>query len=194
VPLKYFAQQEVLNTFNAGSSAVQQVLLSGFRAGSVKDIMFWLEVQNDASGTGVSNGSKALVWPEILDAELKYNGEIFFTAPGQSARMWNLIEDKKRAGFSTSVIDYTANPATASDYFSSWTLVKFSQVDVPYDRMYNMVDGKPILNAVLNLSLTLPPEVLTAGVVTAGTKVILHAVYLYNCTILCSRGTSQYLF
>ena len=191
VPLKYFAQQEVLNTFNAGSPAQQQVNLTGFRAGEVKDIMLWLEVQRS---TDFSNGSAGLVWPEILDAELRYNGEIFFTAPGQSARLWNLVEDKKRAGFSTSLIDYTANPAAASAYFSSWTLVKFAQVDVPRDRMYDLVSGKPVLNAVINLSLNLPAEVLTAGVVSANTRVVLHAVYLYNASLLCSRGTSEYVF
>lgn len=191
VPLKYFAQQEVLNTFNAGSPASQQINLTGFRAGEVRDIMLWLEVQRTADN---SNGSAGLVWPEILDAELRYNGEVFFTAPGQSARMWNLVEDKKRAGFSTSVIDYTANPASASDYFSSWTLVKFSQVDVPRDRMYDLISGKPVLNAVVNLSLTLPDEVLTSGVVSANSKVLLHAVYLYNASLLCSRGTSEYIF
>jgi hypothetical protein len=194
IPLKYFAQQQVLNTFNAGSSAAQQVNLTGFRAGEVRDIMLWLEVVGDASGDGTSGGSKQNVWPPLLDTELRYNGEIFFTAPGQSARLWNLVEDKKRAGFSTSLIDYTANPAAAADYFSSWTLVKFSQVDIPRDRMYDLISGKPILNAVVNVSLTLPPEVLTAGVVTAGTKVVLHAVYLYNSTILASRGTSEYFF
>ena len=195
VPLKYFAQQEVLNTFNAGATGSGiQVNLTGFRAGEVKDIMLWLEVQGDASGAGVSGGSKALVWPPIEDAELRYNGEIFFTAPGQSARLWNLVEDKKRAGFSTSEIDYTANPADPAPYFSSWTLVKFSQVDVPRDRMYDLVAGKPVLNAVINLSLNLPDEVLSGGNVKAGTKVVLHAVYLYNASLLCSRGTSEYVF
>jgi hypothetical protein len=40
----------------------------------------------------------------------------------------------------------------------------------------------------------LPDEVLTGGVVTANTKVVLHAVYLYNASLLCSRGTSEYIF
>lgn len=195
VPLKYFAQQEVLNNFSAGTNGTGiQVNLTGFRAGEVKDIMLWLDVVGDAGGTGVSNGSKQWVWPELLDTELRYNGEIFFKAAGRCSQLWNLVEDKKRAGFSSSVINYVANPATAADYFSNWTLVKFSQVDVPRDRMYDLVAGKPILNAVINLTLSLPDEVLTAGVVTAGTTVRLHAIYMYNASLLVSRGTSEYIF
>ena len=195
VPLKYFAQQEVLNTFNAGQSGVaQQINLTGFRAGEVKDIMLWLEVVGDASGQGTSGGSKQFVWPLAKDVELRYNGEIFFTASGGSSQIWNLVEDKKIPGFNTNLIDYTADPATAAEYLSRWTLVKFSQVDVPRDRMYDLVAGKPVLNAVINLTLSLPDEVLTAGVVKAGTQVRLHAVYLYNASLLCSRGTSEYIF
>lgn len=195
VPLKYFAQQEVLNTFNSGASGVaQQINLTGFRAGEVKDIMLWLEVVGDASGEGVSGGSKQFVWPLAKDVELRYNGEIFFTASGGSSQIWNLVEDKKIPGFNTNLIDHTADPATAAEYLSRWTLVKFSQVDVPRDRMYDLVAGKPVLNAVINLTLTLPDEVLTGGVVKAGTQVRLHAVYLYNASLLCSRGTSEYIF
>jgi hypothetical protein len=194
VPLKYFAQQEVLNTFNAAAPASQQINLTGFRAGEVKDIMLWLEVQGDASGNGVSGGAQQWVWYGLKNVELRYNGEVFFTSTGQASKLWNLVEDKKIAGFNTSEINFTANPASASDFLSSWTLVKFSQVDVPRDRMYDLVAGKPVLNAVINLSMVLPDEVLTGGVVTANTKVVLHAVYLYNASLLCSRGTSEYIF
>jgi hypothetical protein len=196
VPLKYFAQQEVLNTFNAGQPALQQVNLTGFRAGEVRDIMLWLEVVGDVSGNGVSGGSKKNKWPAISDLTLTYNGEIFFTSTGEAHKLWNLIEDKKIPGFNASSITYTANPATDAGYLSTWTLVKFSQVDVPRDRMYDLISGKPILNAVVNLQLTLPDEVLGApgGSVATGTKVVLHAVYMYNASLLCSRGTSEYIF
>jgi hypothetical protein len=192
VPLKYFAQQEVINQFSAGTNGKGiQVNLTGFRAGEVKDIMLWLEVVNSADN---SNGSAQWVWPGLEDTELRYNGEIFFKAAGRSSLLWNLVEDKKRAGFSTSVINYAADPATAADYFSTWTLVKFSQVDVPRDRMYDLVAGKPILNAVINLTFSMPDAILTGGNVSANTTVRLHAIYLYNASILCSRGTSEYIF
>jgi hypothetical protein len=191
VPLKYFAQQEVLTIFNANSPANQQVILSGFRAGEVRDILMWLEVRYL---TGNRGQTAQWSWPGLEDVELRYNGEVFFTAPGGSSQLWNLIEDKKRAGFEASDVNVTTNPATDTGYMSRWTLVKFSQVDIPRDRMYDLLSGKPILNAVINVSLNLPSDVLTNGVVTANTQVVLHAVYMYNASILCSRGTSEYIF
>jgi hypothetical protein len=199
VPLKYFAQQEVINQFPARSNAQQQIILSGFRAGEVRDIMMWLEVVGDVSGNGVSGGSKQWNWAGIKDLVLTYNGEIFFTASGGVSQLWNLVEDKKLAGFNTSLYDYALAPNAVgfeADYISKWTLVKFSQVDVPRDRMYDLLSGKPILNAVINLQLTLPDDVLATpgGVVSDGTTVRLHAVYMYNASLLCSRGTSEYIF
>jgi hypothetical protein len=47
-----------------------------------------------------------------------------------------------------------------------------------------LVLGKPILYAVVNVSLTKP----TADPYT------LHAMYLYNASLLCSRGSAEYIF
>ena len=203
VPLKYFAQQEVINQFSAGTQGKGvQVNLTGFRAGEVKDIMLWLEVQ----GLPNYGGAAQWIWPGLEDVELRYNGEIFFKAAGRSSLLWNLVEDKKRAGFSTSWLDTTQNPTTAADYFSKWTLVKFSQVDVPRDRMYDLVSGKPVLNAVINLTFSMPDDIYVDnagnaepllnpnGTIVSGLTVRLHAIYLYNASILCSRGTSEYIF
>jgi hypothetical protein len=194
VPLKYFAQQEVLNTFNAGSQAQQQVILTNFRAGEVRDIMLWLEVVQTNGDSAKVGATQQWKWPGLSDTTLTYNGEIFFTSVGQFHKLMNLVEDKKIPGFNASAVDFTADPAVDDGYLSTWTLVKFSQVDIPRDRMYDLISGKPILNAVIGLSLTLPDEVLVEGVVPAGTKVVLHAVYFYNASILCSRGTSEYIF
>lgn len=193
VPLKYFAQQEVLNTFNAGTNGLGiQVNLTGFRAGEVKDIMFWLEVQ---TANDNSFGSAQWNWYPILNSQLRYNGEVFFDATGQCSALWNLVEDKKTAGFNTSEIDYTANPASVTDFKAKWLLIKFSQVDVPRDRMYDLVSGKPVLNAVINFSLDLPSVLLDGNnAVLGNTKVVLHAMYMYNASILLSRGTSEYIF
>lgn len=192
-PLKYFAQQEVLNTFSGTGvdwSAPQQVILSGFRAGEVRDIMLWLEVQESSANMG---SGKQWIWYPLQSTELRYNGEVFFTSSGSSSQLWNLVEDKKIPGFNTTLINPTANPTTASNYLSTWTLVKFSQVDIPRDRMYDLVSGKPILNAVVNLSFTMPSEV-QSKLAVAGNKAVLHAVYMYNSSLVFSRGSTDYIF
>jgi hypothetical protein len=47
------------------------------------------------------------------------------------------------------------------------------------------VHGKPILNAVVNVSFDVP---------ALSTSYILHAMYLYNASLLCSRGSAEYIF
>ena len=189
VPLKYFAQQEVTISNGLQPSQVNNVTLTGFRAGEVRDIMLWLE---PAFTQGQNVGSLGQFnWQPLTDVTLTYNGEIFFTSNGKASQLWNLVEDKKAAA--QAMVDITpATGAVASVIQSEWTLVKFSQVDVPRDRMYDLVSGKPILNAVVNLQCTLP-ALPTLGGFTAD-KFVLHAVYFYNASILCSRGTSDYIF
>jgi hypothetical protein len=60
--------------------------------------------------------------------------------------------------------------------------------------MYDLISGKPILNAVVNLQTTLPP---LADYALAGETPVswnLHAVYFYNASLLVSRGTTDYIF
>ena len=42
-----------------------------------------------------------------------------------------------------------------------------------------------ILNAVVNLQFQAP---------VASTAYVLHAMYLYNASLLCSRGSAEYIF
>ena len=187
VPLKYFAQQEVLiRNLAAGANSL---VLTGFRAGEVRDIMLWAEPVFPAGSANGAIGST--LWFPLSNTQLLYNGEIFFTSNGNVSQMWNLIEDKKKPAYDTTDV----NPATGAPgtgYSSSWTLVKFSQVDVPRDRMYDLVAGKPILNAVVQLQTTLPALPTLGGV--SATSWTLHALYLYNASLLCSRGTTDYVF
>jgi hypothetical protein len=189
VPLKYFAQQEVVNRFQAGVTGPVNIILTGFRAGEVRDIMLWAEPVF-ASGAGVGALGQ-FIWAPLSDTTLTYNGEIFFTGNGNVSQLWNLIEDKKSAAFS--MVNVTAATGAAAGAVSSqWTLVKFAQVDVPRDRMYDLISGKPILNAVVNLQTTLPALPTYAGATAVSWN--LHAVYFYNASLLVSRGTTDYIF
>jgi hypothetical protein len=187
VPLKYFAQQEVLiRNLAAGANSL---VLTGFRAGEVRDIMLWAEPVFPAGSANGAIGSTT--WYPLANTQLLYNGEIFFTSNGNVSQMWNLIEDKKKPAFDTTDVT-AATGAPGAQVESYWTLVKFSQVDVPRDRMYDLVAGKPILNAVVQLQTTLPALPTLGGV--AATSWTLHALYLYNASLLCSRGTTDYVF
>jgi hypothetical protein len=176
-PLKYFPQQEqIIGVANSADS--QSVNLTGFRAGEVTKILLWLTKASDVA----LNGSH--YWEPIKDVVLTYNGEIFYRADAQSSQIWNLICDTKSAGVNT--FSQSGNPATwVTNGISPWIDIPFAQVCLPYDKEVKLVHGKPILNAVVNLSFATP---------TAAGDYTLHAVYLYNSSLLVSRGGAEYIF
>ena len=175
-PLKYFPQQEVQIRCPAGE--VQSVNLTGFRAGEVRNILLWLTKDTDAAAFG------PWYWSQMSNVELTYNGEIFYQTTSTESQMWNLITDTKESGVNLSV-PTAANAATLTSRMNQWLDVPFAQVNVPYDKEVKLVHGKPILNAVVNLRFT-PP--------TDNENYTLHAVYLYNASLLMSRGSSEYIF
>jgi len=180
-PLKYFPQQEVQINCGAGSttaSAPVNVNLTGFRAGEVRNILLWLT--NSADTT--ANGSH--YWEQMKDIQLTYNGEIFFKTASSASQIWNLVCDTKEPGAN---IEQQDGSGGFEPFLSTYVDIPFAQVNVPYDKEVKLLGGKPILNAVVNLSFTTPS-------VLSGDSWTLHAVYLYNSSLLCSRGSSEYIF
>jgi hypothetical protein len=181
--LPYFCQQETQVTI-AGSGA-QSVNLTGFRAGEVKQIVLWFTPNSTPTGAGVnipgSGNYQPLYWTQMADVQLTYNGEVFNRFDSGSAQMWNIVEDQK-----SSVVNNLTSPNSGAIATTAVTAfyVKcdFAQVYSPNGRESTLVHGKPVLNAVVNLTFTAP----AAG--------ILHAMYLYNASLLCSRGSAEYIF
>ena len=179
-PLKYFPQQEVQVAVPAGSAdpaAPVSVNLTGFRAGEVRNILLWLTKNSDAAQYG------PYAWSQLNNVTLTYNGEIFYQTTSAESQMWNLITDTKEAGANVA-LPAAANGTVLESALVTWTDVPFAQVNVPYDKESKLVHGKPILNAVVNLSFTTPDS----------SAYTLHAVYLYNASLLFSRGSSEYIF
>ena len=180
-PLKYFPQQEVQINCGVGSTAASapvSVNLTGFRAGEVRNILLWL---TNGANTA-ENGSH--YWDQIKNVQLTYNGEIYFKATSSASQIWNLVCDTKEPGAN---IDQQDGSGGFENALSTYVDIPFAQVSVPYDKEIKLVHGKPILNAVVNLSFTTPS-------VLSGDSWTLHAVYLYNSSLLCSRGSSEYIF
>jgi hypothetical protein len=178
-PLKYFPQQEV--QIDCGQGGAVSVNLTGFRAGEVRNILLWA---TDASGVA-AQGSH--YWLPIKDIQLTYNGEIFYRTDSTASQIWNLVCDTKSAGVNSFLLSGAAPQTWATNVLVPWTDIPFAQVNVPYDKEVKLVHGKPILNAVVNLTCTLPT-------VVSPDRVTLHAVYLYNSSLLCSRGGAEYIF
>lgn len=175
LPLKYFPQQMV--TINlAPSSTAQTVNLTGFRAGEVQRILIFL------TRTTTTNLNGNLYWLPVSDVVLTYNGEVFYRADGTSNQLLSLMCDTKTASYAT--VTNTAGAWTPA-FDSTWVDMPFAQVSVPYDKEVKLIHGKPILNAVVNLTFSVP---------SAQSDWVLNCVYLYNSSLLMSRGGSEYIF
>lgn len=174
-PLKYFPQQQVSINL-ANTAAVQTVNLTGFRAGEVQKILMFLTKASNITQNGL------LYWDQIQNITLTYNGEIFYRADGNSSQIWNLINDTKSNAVSGSLVNTSGVWGAGLSY---WIEMPFSQASVPYDKEVKLLGGKPILNAVVNLSLQTP---------SAAADYTLNVVYLYNSSLLMSRGGAEYIF
>jgi hypothetical protein len=179
-PLKYFPQQEVQISVGLGGPK-NSVNLTGFRAGEVRNILLWLTQNSDAAVNGRLN------WLPLTNLELTYNGEIFYHSDDNSSQMWNLITSDTQPVVASSVQSGSGTWVDNSGGVT-WVDIPFAQVNMPYDKEVKLVHGKPILNAVVNLTFS-TPETLSAP-----DGYTLHALYIYNSSLLFSRGSAEYIF
>jgi hypothetical protein len=183
-PLPYFCQQET--QIAIGGAGAQNVNLTGFRAGEVKQILLWFSPTTVGGGgnaqTPGSGNYQPLYWTQMTDVTLTYNGEIFNRFDSGSSALWNVVEDQKSAGVTGLVAMNFGSAGSPAQIVQSYVKLDFAQVYVPGERESTLIHGKPILNAVVQLAFTAP----AAGV--------LHAMYLYNSSLLCSRGSAEYIF
>jgi len=183
-PLPFFAQQETqVQVSSSASSLTQNVNLTGFRAGEVKSVILWLTPTAGGASTPGSGGYSPLAWSLMNNVTLTYNGEIFSRFDAGSSQLWNLTENEKIAQLNTSL--QTVGSVGVNTFQSYWTECSFAQVSKEWDRETKLIHGKPILNAVVQVQFDVP---------ALSTSYILHAMYLYNASLLCSRGSAEYIF
>jgi hypothetical protein len=182
-PLPYFAQQETTISFTSDANNGLNVLnLTGFRAGEVKHILLWL---TPTSLQSLSTGNyQPLTWQAMSDVQLTYNGEVFNRFDATSFQLWNAVEDSKIPAVN-GLVQANYGAAGVTTVVSPYVRLDFGQVSIPSERESVLVHGKPVLNAVVQIQFRAP---------AASTAYVLHACYLYNASLLCSRGSSEYVF
>jgi len=183
-PLMYFAQQETQVQIPSSSQAQQNVNLTGFRAGEVKSIVLWLTPNDNGQNTAGSGNYHPLAWSLPNNVQITYNGEIFSRFDTGSSQLWNLTQAEKTSSYNN-IIALTGAGGGTQAAVSYWIDAQFSQVGLAYDRQTDLIHGKPVLNAVVQVQFDTP---------ALNTSYILHAMYIYNASLLCSRGSSEYIF
>ena len=148
--------------------------------------MLWFTPTTVGNGpnaqTPGSGNYQPLYWLPMTDVQLTYNGEVFNRFDSGSSALWNIVEDQKSAAVQNLTAMNSGTAGSPTQITQTYVKLDFAQVSVPADRESVLIHGKPILNAVVQLAFTAP----ATG--------ILHAMYLYNASLLCSRGSSEYIF
>lgn len=182
IPLKNFMQTQFVANLPA-QAGPQQINLTGFRSGSVQGIFVW----GIPTATLTSPGAKQpALYSAIKSAQLSVNGLVYFTSQGYSSQLLDLVERKTATAASTTSLAWNSGSQayTVSPASSSWLWIPFSQgVEVLRDESM-LSNGLGIANSVVNLSIDFG----TSDAMTV------YASYLYNCTILASGGSCDYVF
>jgi hypothetical protein len=174
-PLKYFSNT-VFRTSqdNVAAGDTVQLNLSGFRSGSVGDIVMWITTKDDAANGRCFN----FVTPQAV--EVKVNGLIYFTSSNKSNELWNLIDYKHSSSVNYNYFDITGAVVNSR---ANWTIMPFAQ---PVQRLFdgesiNVIStGLSVQNSVVNCSVTME----------AAGNYVFNFAYRYNGVVLLFTGGS----
>jgi hypothetical protein len=191
MPLPTFDQQEVLlnlpSATPGAASLNQPVVLTGFRAGEVKKMQVWL-TPNTPQGSSISSDVNALEWYAPDSVEVLYAGLKYSVYNNRSSRMWNLLDGTAPASVNQSALAVDASGWVSTPVLSEWVELPFGQPSGSDYAADILVHGKEITNGIVNMTVT-PPQGVTSALGWT-----LHVVYVYNCSLVFSRGTAELQF
>jgi hypothetical protein len=179
-----FIQQEVLLPLQDNQRG-QNVVLTGFRSGEVRNIQAWITIDADTTGA-LYNPWK---WYAPEDVVMTYAGEVYARFDRGSGALWNLVNGKMAPAVNEVLVaDGGSGAATiTTDFLGRWIELPFAQSFDDKTANSTYTAGKPITNGIVNLQFNLPPELSP----TTGMK--LHISYNYNGVLTFSQGTCDYV-
>lgn len=185
MPLPSFDQQVVTIPLGAGAgpNVNSQIVASGFRAGEVRAIQAYLTRTGDTSGPTKNFGA----WTTPKNITMFYAGEVFARFEDGSSQLWNLVNGVQAPAANTVLLtwDGTSTYTTGVGALQSWAMLPFSQPHLQEATTNVLVGGKAVTNGIINMQVS-PP--------VAGDDWILNLIYVYNSTLLFSKGTCDYVF
>ena len=188
-PCEFVQQKSIINLVN--STAPQQVVLTGFRAGSVKSIQIWLtdlaDVQTTSLGSSTGFNPNKLQVPTSV--EMLYAGDVYARYNNGVGQLFNLINGNKASAFDLAVVSVGAGPTVDAPlpYLSQWLELPFAQPLCDEDAHYILMHGRVITNGIINLTNLIVPYQSSVGWQ-------LNISYVYTTTLLFSQGSCDYVF
>jgi hypothetical protein len=179
LPLKYFPQQEYILSLPSGTTT-STVNLTGFRNGGVRSIITWLTASENVTATG----KNWFYWYCPRNITLSINGEIFYTSVDKSSMLTDLVNNKQPNQLGISTLANTGSFVTGAAT-AEYSKCDFSQVNDAVYGVNMLVGGKSITNSIVNYKFDVPDSSKTWT---------LHALYLYNSSLVFSSGNCEYVF
>jgi hypothetical protein len=195
--------QQLVQVNLQNSTNPQTVVLSGFRAGSVKSISMWLTDNLDnlppsqrLQGTNnyPYNPNK---WWSPVSVEMLYAGDIYARYNNGTGKLFNLLNSNKSPIYDVAEINYANNLVQNSPvlpFASEWLELPFAQALCDEDAHYILLHGKAITNGIINLNNLVVPYVSGGSPSAPGAGWTLNVSYNYNATLLFSQGSVDYVF
>ena len=112
------------------------------------------------------------------------NGLIYFDSRNGQNQLWSLLDRKTSASWSANTITASGAAFVATATQSSWTHIPFSQHSEVLANETELTHGLSLMNSIINLQVALP----------GATTYTVTAEYLFNSTLLFSRGGAEYIF
>ena len=183
-PVEFVNQElQVSLGSNVGS---QQVLLAGFRNGTLKKVVLWLTKGSDMTQT-TNSPLQPFKFYAPTGVQLTYAGNVYANYSNGSSQCWNILNSRMpsyltSAGLTFSTPGYVAATASAQ----VWVDCPLSQTfDDPVTGCAVVQEGLHVTNGTMQATVTTP---------TAATDYVLHASYIYQSSIAYENASAEMIF
>lgn len=191
-PIRFIQQESpvTLVTPSVGPSATQQVTLTGFRSGEVRELHCWLQSSSDTSQGGiVGNIVNPFKWYPLENVVVQYAGDQYQRSDFGSNQLWSLVNGKTPSQVNSVVLTQSGgNVVDTTTFAPAWTVLPFGQAYAGPTAHSTYMSGLPITNGIVNLQFSIPASA------PSGSNYTLHVSYVYNGVIALSQGTCDYVF
>lgn len=184
-PLKYFSQ-EIFRSQSLLGGVTQNITLTGLRSGNCLGIRLWAKP--------IDTVGQPFNYVAPKQVTLSVNGLVYFDAREGQQTFWNLVDRKTAAAWNNSQLAYSAGAYSSTPASSYWVEIPFAQHEEVLANENALVHGLSIMNSIINLQVALPPYDVVPGSGSGDGRYVVSAEYLFNATLLISRGTCEYVF